>query len=79
MHPARIAIPEQIIDYSYAREHTYFAAETEAVDHIDFSYPYDENLRQQLILSAQSLEINNFGGNATHRCHCNNLLCACLF
>jgi 5'-methylthioadenosine phosphorylase/5'-methylthioinosine phosphorylase len=58
MHPARIAIPEQIIDYSYAREHTYFAAETEAVDHIDFSYPYDENLRQQLILSAQSLEIN---------------------
>jgi purine nucleoside phosphorylase len=44
MHPARIAIPEQIIDYSYAREHTYFAAETEAVDHIDFSYPYDENV-----------------------------------
>ncbi len=58
MYPARIAIPEQIIDYSYGREHTYFAEETGAVDHIDFSFPYDENLRQQIILSAQSLEIN---------------------
>ncbi|GFO71432.1 5'-methylthioinosine phosphorylase [Bathymodiolus japonicus methanotrophic gill symbiont] len=58
MQPARIAIPEQIIDYSYDREHTYFAAELEPVNHIDFSYPYDENLRQQLINSATALQLN---------------------
>ena len=58
MYPARLAIPEQIIDYSYGREHTYFADEMEAVDHIDFSFPYDENLRQQLINSAVIAELN---------------------
>lgn len=58
MQPARIAIPEQIIDYSYGREHTYFAAELETVNHIDFSYPYDENLRQQIIKSAAALQLN---------------------
>jgi 5'-methylthioadenosine phosphorylase/5'-methylthioinosine phosphorylase len=58
MYPARLAIPEQIIDYSYGREHTYFADEMEAVNHIDFSFPYDENLRQQLINSAVIAELN---------------------
>lgn len=58
MFPARIAIPEQIIDYSYGREHTYFASDSSPVDHIDFTYPYNQNLRQQLIHSAESLNIN---------------------
>ncbi len=58
MYPARIAIPEQIIDYSYGREHTYFAENSESVEHIDFTFPYNESLRQQIILSAQSLKLN---------------------
>ena len=58
MYPARIAIPEQIIDYSYGREHTFFAAEQAAVNHIDFTFPYDENLRQQIINSAEILQLN---------------------
>lgn len=58
MHPARIAIPEQIIDYSYGREQSYFAEDTMPVQHIDFSYPYDDALRQQLIHSAASLNLN---------------------
>ena len=58
MYPARIAIPEQIIDYSYGRDHTFFAEGAEPVDHIDFTFPYDESLRQQIIRSAQSLKLN---------------------
>ena len=58
MTPARIAIPEQIIDYSYGREHTYLAEDAAPVQHIDFSYPYDEVLRQKLIDSAESLKLN---------------------
>ncbi|WP_428356893.1 S-methyl-5'-thioinosine phosphorylase [Methyloprofundus sp.] len=58
MYPARIAIPEQIIDYSYGREHTYLASESAPVDHIDFSFPYHQSLREQLIHSAESLNIN---------------------
>lgn len=58
MKPASIAIPEQIIDYSYGREHTYLAEDAAPVQHIDFSYPYHEALRQKLMNSAQSLNLN---------------------
>ena len=61
MTPTRIIIPEQIIDYSYGREHTYFAG-TEPVKHIDFSYPYDESLRKQLINNAAQLKLNSHAG-----------------
>ncbi len=56
MKPAHIAIPEQIIDYSYGREHSFFAEDSDPVQHIDFSYPYNDTLRQKLINSAQSLK-----------------------
>lgn len=51
--PGRLAVPDQIIDYSWGREHTYFADGLDAVTHIDFSHPYDAQLRQLLIDAAQ--------------------------
>ena len=61
--PGRIAIPRQIIDYSWGREHTFFdgAANTDdalgfaAIGHIDFTDPYSETLRQRLIRHAELL------------------------
>lgn len=50
---ADLVITDQIIDYSYGREHTFFEAEAE---HIDFTYPYDKKLRQALIESATELK-----------------------
>jgi len=61
MSPARIAIPNQLIDYSYGREHTYFAEDSDAVQHIDFTVPYDDNLRAQLINSSKGLNIVETG------------------
>ncbi len=56
MGPARIAIPHQIIDYTWGRGHTFFEAAgdgpLEAVNHIDFTFPYDETLRQALLAAA---------------------------
>jgi 5'-methylthioinosine phosphorylase len=49
MAPGRIVIPDQIIDYTYGREHTLFDIDLDQVTHIDFTYPYCEALRQQLI------------------------------
>lgn len=51
MGPGKLAVPEQIIDYSWGRDHTFFADEG-AVTHIDFTSPYDDRLRQLLIASA---------------------------
>lgn len=53
-----ISVPDQIIDYTQGRENTYFDGVFKPLDHIDFSHPYDEALRQKLIaiLSKQKLE-----------------------
>ncbi len=58
MAPAQIAIPDQIIDYSYGREHTFFADDLEQVTHIDFSQPYHPSLRVQLILAADNAGVS---------------------
>jgi 5'-methylthioinosine phosphorylase len=50
MAPAHIAIPDQIIDYSYGRKQTFFEEDT--VTHIDFTYPYSQKLRSRLISAA---------------------------
>jgi len=58
MVPAHIAIPDQIIDYSHGREHTFFADENYPVTHIDFSFPYHQKLRSALISAAAQANIN---------------------
>lgn len=57
MVPAHLAIPDQIIDYSYGREHTFFAETDEAVQHVDFTYPYTQALRAGLISAAATLNL----------------------
>lgn len=57
-----IVIPDQLVDYSYGREHTYFDGKNYAgfdnnLNHIDFTYPYSENLRQSLVEAAGQCQI----------------------
>jgi 5'-methylthioinosine phosphorylase len=52
MNPGRVAIPDQIIDYTYGRDHTFFDTDLTEVTHIDFSQPYDEKMRKVLINAA---------------------------
>ena len=55
MGSGHLCVAHQIIDYTWGREHTYFAGDIEHVTHIDFSYPYDEPLRGKLIDALQAL------------------------
>lgn len=57
MAPAHIAIPDQIIDYSYGRKQTFFEDGNAPVTHIDFSYPYSQVLRSRLIQAAKKADI----------------------
>ncbi len=52
-----LVIPHQLIDYTWSREHTFFDQSLTQVTHIDFTEPYCESLRQQLLTAAQSLEL----------------------
>lgn len=57
MGPGVVVLPDQIIDYSYGREHTYFAEDLEHVTHIDFTYPYDKKVTESLFNIAEKEEI----------------------
>lgn len=55
MLPGYIAFPDQIIDYTWSRYHTFFESDLSHVTHIDFTRPYCEELRQELLASARGL------------------------
>ena len=62
INPTRIVIPDQIIDYTYGRAHTYFERDLSQVKHIDFSQPYDESLRKKLIAASELASVGAFHG-----------------
>ena len=53
MRPGRIVIPEQLIDYTAGRANTFQEGALQSVTHIDFTRPYSESLRRQLIAAAE--------------------------
>ena len=57
MTSGSLVIPDQIIDYTYGRSHTYFGNEQKPVTHVDFTFPYCEELRQALIAAARSANV----------------------
>ncbi|WP_298135526.1 S-methyl-5'-thioinosine phosphorylase [Acidiferrobacter sp.] len=46
--PGTLVLPDQIIDYTHGRAHTFFGSHPEPVTHIDFTDPYCEALRAAL-------------------------------
>lgn len=62
MYPGRIVIPQQIIDYTYGREQTFYQDHLTQVTHIDFTNPYSASLRRQLSILDVSKTLNVFSG-----------------
>lgn len=58
MAPGVLAVPDQIIDYTYGREHSFFSDDFSSDKHIDFTFPYDETLRQQIIQAAKDADVS---------------------
>lgn len=58
MQPQTIVIPDQIIDYTWSRLHTFFDEGLEGVTHIDFTEPYCEELRQEILKAAADSNID---------------------
>ena len=48
-----IALPDQIIDYTWGRPSTFFDGAEQPVTHIEFTYPYDEETRRMAIAAAR--------------------------
>lgn len=58
MRPGRIAIPDQIVDYTWGRAHTYYEGGESGVEHIDFTHPYNDRIRTTLIETAHKNDID---------------------
>jgi purine nucleoside phosphorylase len=52
MAPGRLCVPDQLIDYTWGRGHTFIEGDLANVTHIDFTEPYCEALRQVLVSAA---------------------------
>jgi 5'-methylthioadenosine phosphorylase len=54
--PGRLVVPDQIIDYTYGRAHTYSdGAASEPVLHVDFTEPFSARLRTALLDAAAAI------------------------
>lgn len=48
MPPGTRVLPNQLIDYSYGREHTFADVLSDEINHVDFTEPFSEHLRELL-------------------------------
>jgi len=55
--PGSVAVPDQLIDYSYSRDVSFFDGKLKTVHHIDFTDPYSESIRQRILKAVA--EINS--------------------
>lgn len=56
--PGSLAFPDQIIDYTWSRDSTFFEENLTQVTHVDFTEPYCEDMRQMLIDAARCAHID---------------------
>ena len=47
--PGTLVVPDQVIDYTWGREHTFDDGSSGEMLHIDFTEPYDRDLRMALL------------------------------
>lgn len=56
MGPTHIVLPDQLIDYTYNRQHTFFEENLEQVVHIDFTFPYSKSIQDILTKNCQVIQ-----------------------
>ena len=65
--PGSLAVPDQIVDYSWGREHSFFDGADGEVRHIDFSRPYSESLREVILEAGRQAGLSLLA-SATYAC-----------
>ena len=56
--PGQIGVPDQIIDYTWGREHTFFDGGEHGVEHIEFTQPFSSSLCEKLQAAAVAAGID---------------------
>ncbi len=62
LEPGTVAVPDQVIDYTWGRSTTFQHSDCGEVQHIDFTEPYDRTLRQALVAAAAEVGVTTRAG-----------------
>ncbi|MEE8496178.1 MAG: S-methyl-5'-thioinosine phosphorylase [Xanthomonadales bacterium] len=60
--PATLAVPDQLIDYTWGRNHTFSDSGQVELAHVDFTWPYEGPLRRALLQAARDASIEVVDG-----------------
>ena len=63
--PGMLVIPDQLVDYTWGRQQTFFDGDKDTLTHIEFTLPYCESFRRRLIKLATDLKLQ-FLDTGTH-------------
>lgn len=61
--PGKLVLPDDLLDCTWGRRHTYFEGPGVQVQHVDFAAPYDCQLRQLILTAAErsNVEVKSGG------------------
>jgi 5'-deoxy-5'-methylthioadenosine phosphorylase len=62
MRPGTLCVPDQIVDYTWGREQSYFSEDLNRVTHVDFTEPYCAAMRQCLLQAGERAGIGVLDG-----------------
>ncbi|MGL6045505.1 MAG: S-methyl-5'-thioinosine phosphorylase [Vogesella sp.] len=65
--PGTLVVPDDVLDYTWGRKHTFFEGLDRPLVHADFTRPYCEDLRQRLLAAAGKSQVQ-FNAQATYAC-----------
>jgi 5'-methylthioadenosine phosphorylase len=60
--PGKLAVPDNLLDYTWGRKHTFFEGLDKPVVHVDFTHPYSDSLRRRLLAGAASASVAAIDG-----------------
>jgi 5'-deoxy-5'-methylthioadenosine phosphorylase len=60
--PGRLCVPDQVIDYTWGRGHTFFEGTDQPVQHADFTHPYAESVRRRLLAAGARARLDVVDG-----------------
>jgi 5'-methylthioinosine phosphorylase len=61
-HPGVLAVPDQLIDYTWGRAHTFSLTAADTLLHAEFAGPFDGHLRTELLKAAVNTGVDVLDG-----------------
>ncbi len=60
--PGQIAVPDQLLDYTWGREHTFFTGNGAGVEHLEFTEPFATAIRRRVLAAAAAAGVDCLDG-----------------